>query len=84
MILKIRNRITEKEAIRYDGSEESFEEIQKFVDKKLIARRDTTIVIPTLEGVMEAQPFDWIIKGLKGEFYPCKPDIFEKSYEIID
>lgn len=39
------------------------------------------IEIPTLEGVMAAQPGDWIIKGIKGEFYPCKPDIFEGSYD---
>lgn len=38
------------------------------------------LMIPTLEGVMKAQVGDWIIKGVKGEFYPCKPDIFEKTY----
>lgn len=37
--------------------------------------------IPTLEGVMQAQPGDWIIKGVKGEIYPCKPDIFAATYE---
>lgn len=37
--------------------------------------------IHTLEGVMHASPGDWIIKGVKGEFYPCKPDIFEATYE---
>lgn len=39
--------------------------------------------IGTLEGVMTAVEGDWIIKGLKGEFYPCKPDIFEASYEAV-
>ncbi len=39
------------------------------------------ILIPTLEGTMTAHPGDWIIKGVKGEFYPCKPDIFEATYE---
>lgn len=39
------------------------------------------MVIPTLEGEMRAEPGDWIIKGVKGEFYPCKPDIFEATYE---
>jgi len=39
------------------------------------------ILIPTLEGVMRADNLDWIIKGIKGEIYPCKPDIFENSYE---
>lgn len=37
--------------------------------------------IPTLEGVMRANPGDWIIKGVAGEFYPCKPDIFAQTYE---
>jgi hypothetical protein len=40
-----------------------------------------TLHIHTLEGTMAAQPGDWIIKGVKGEFYPCKPDIFAATYE---
>lgn len=40
--------------------------------------------IPTLEGEMIASVGDWIIKGVKGEFYPCKPDIFEATYEMAD
>lgn len=39
------------------------------------------VVINTLEGVMRASPGDWIIKGVEGEFYPCKPDIFAATYE---
>lgn len=39
------------------------------------------ILIETLEGSMIARPGDWIIKGVKGEFYPCKPDIFAKTYD---
>ena len=39
------------------------------------------IAIDTLEGTMVALPGDWIIRGVKGEFYPCKPDIFEATYE---
>lgn len=41
------------------------------------------LFITTLEGNHHASPGDYIIKGIKGEFYPCKPDIFEKSYELI-
>jgi hypothetical protein len=41
----------------------------------------TTLAIRTLEGEMVAQPGDWIIRGVKGEFYPCKHDIFETTYE---
>lgn len=40
--------------------------------------------ITTLEGVMRAELGDWIIRGVKGEFYPCKPDIFELTYERAD
>lgn len=40
--------------------------------------------IKTLEGIMSATPGDIIIKGVNGEFYPCKPDIFEKTYELVD
>ena len=39
------------------------------------------LVIPTLEGDHLAEPGDWIIKGVKGEFYPCKPDIFAATYD---
>ena len=39
--------------------------------------------IPTLEGVMHASIGDFIITGVNGEMYPCKPDIFEKTYELV-
>ena len=42
------------------------------------------ISIETLEGTMWAQHGDWIIKGVQGEFYPCKPDIFESTYEPVE
>ena len=45
---------------------------------------DGTMLIRTLEGVMCAQPGDWIIRGVKGELYPCKPDIFEATYEPVE
>ena len=41
------------------------------------------LYIPTLEGLMSARLRDWIIKGVKGKFYLCKPDIFEATYEEI-
>lgn len=43
--------------------------------------RDDAMLIATLEGDMRADVGDWIIKGVKGEFYPCKPDIFAATYE---
>jgi hypothetical protein len=44
---------------------------------------DGEITIPTLEGKMKVSDGDWIIKGVKDEFYPCKPDIFEATYEPV-
>lgn len=46
-------------------------------------KKDGTIVVPTLEGEHVASNLDWIIKGVKGELYPCKPDIFELTYEEV-
>jgi hypothetical protein len=40
-----------------------------------------SLMIHTLEGIMRADPDDWIIRGIKGELYPCKPDIFAATYE---
>jgi len=45
---------------------------------------DGEITIPTLEGKMKAINGDWIIKGVNGEFYPCKPDIFAVTYEVAE
>lgn len=42
------------------------------------------VTIKTLEGDMKAMPGDYIIKGVNGEFYPCKPDIFDKTYEEVE
>lgn len=61
-------------------------EIPDFICGEISAGRmrhteQDTVLIATLEGIMEAAPGDWIIKGVNGEFYPCKPDIFAKTYE---
>lgn len=45
--------------------------------------RNGVLDVPTLEGTMTAEPGDWIIRGVKGEFYPCKPDIFDATYEAV-
>ena len=47
-----------------------------------VARPHATIW--TLEGIHRADPGDWIIQGIKGELYPCKPDIFEATYERVE
>jgi len=78
------------EAIQWLG-EESFDELYQFVDADnnygIVGIKDDgkadVAQIRTLEGVMDAQPGDFIIKGVQGELYPCKPDIFEKTYELV-
>lgn len=47
-------------------------------------RRPFGLVIATLEGDMRADPGDWIIRGVAGEFYPCKPEIFEATYDAVE
>jgi hypothetical protein len=47
-------------------------------------RDGDSLFIGTLEGVHEARPGDWVIRGIKGELYPCKPDIFAATYETAD
>ncbi len=81
--MKFRKKPVVIDAILYVGTENSYKEVCEFVGKKLDVRRDKVILIPTLESPHEASSDDWIIKGIKGEFYPCKPDIFEKTYEKV-
>ena len=60
---------------------------QKFQKKPVIVeayQTDVKIIIDTLEGEMTASPGDWTITGVNGEQYPCKPDIFEKTYQRIN
>ncbi|HEQ2314271.1 TPA: hypothetical protein VKH97_000968 [Streptococcus pyogenes] len=68
------------EAVRFIGS--NYEEVREFIEQETLCS-DLSIVIPTLEGDMVAQKGDYIIKGVQGEFYPCKPDIFEETYDEI-
>lgn len=69
------------------GMKETFESYgpKKFKSvptvKRVIGPVHTPWSIPTLEGIMTADIGDYIIEGVRGEFYPCKPDVFAKSYE---
>lgn len=45
---------------------------------------DGTLSVPTIEGSLTVQIGDYIIRGVAGEFYPCKPDIFEKTYDLVE
>jgi hypothetical protein len=92
--MKFRKKPVEVEAMQWTGNN-SFS-IMSFVGQQLewtepphgmeldndhIPPEAYTIIIPTLEGDMKASKGDWIVKGVKGEFYPCKPDVFEMTYE---
>ena len=69
-------------AKRYDGTEESFKEIRAWVKTgEVTSYNDKKLRVPTLEGFHDASIGDFIIRGIKGEFYPCKPDIFKATYE---
>ena len=74
------------EAIQYDGT--NITEIETFVREKLptIITSDlgAQLVISTLEGDMKVTKGDYVIKGIKGEFYPCKQDVFEKTYDVVE
>ena len=84
---KFRKKPVVIEAWQWDESHETLESIgcQHSGYEGHVDRPDECkcLSIETLEGVMRVQPGDWIIKGVNGEFYPCKPDIFEKTYEPV-
>lgn len=67
-------------AVWCDGS---IQTRQHFTHPQRINNLVKVILINTLEGEMRADPDDFVIKGVKGEFYPCKPDIFEESYDRL-
>lgn len=80
---KYRKKPVEIEAVRWNGS--NISEVKRFMNNAVMAfnEQNLKISIKTLEGVITASPYDYIIKGVKGEFYPCKPDIFEETYEEV-
>ena len=72
----------EIEAIQWTG--ENLIELLDWGQGNILWNDVDDLFIDTLEGRLKADINDYIIKGLKGEFYPCKPDVFEKKYERID
>jgi len=61
-----------------------FHEAQTFIEgPDGQPQQSARLFIDTLEGTMYASPSDWIIRGVQGEFYPCKPDIFAATYEPV-
>lgn len=85
--MRYRKKPVEIEAVQWTGL--NLEEIKAFVGESLIYSIFNTepyvlIKIKTLEGDMIASEGDYIIKGISGEFYPCKPDIFKATYEEVE
>ena len=75
------------EAMQYPGMREHGDAVVvlDWLDKHGVENyHDRGLIIKTLEGDMRADPGDWIIKGVQGEFYPCKPDIFQQTYDEVE
>ncbi len=84
--MKYRKKPVVIEAMQTDGTVETADKIREWcglADHWIGGGKGVAFVIPTLEGSMYADPGDWIIRGVKGELYPCKPDIFEATYEPV-
>lgn len=91
--MKYRKKPVVIEAVQWNGNPI---EVQRFCQtakvevlndaawKVGIAAPSVKVVVPTLEGDMEVSFGDFVIKGVNGEFYPCKPDVFKKTYEPVD
>ena len=75
----------EIEAVKWDGSKAVMDFINSewSDDEHWVGLSETGgLFVDTLEGVMQANVGDWVIKGVEGEIYPCKPSIFSKTYKI--
>ena len=70
------------EAVQYNGN--NVQEILNFCGGTAVVGMLSEITIKTLEGPLRVSDGDFIIKGVEGEFYPCKPDIFEKTYDVVE
>lgn len=86
MIKKYRKKPIVIEALKYDGENaDALTLIWAWPNAlaSVLVEDDKSIAINTLEGKMKVSVGDYIIRGIKGEFYPCKPDIFEATYEEV-
>lgn len=83
--MKYRKKPVEIEAIKWHVNMTPID-VMMFLGESVdnIAMENNQLKIKTLEGEMKADEGDYIIKGVQGEIYPCKPDIFEKTYELVE
>ena len=88
MIRKARKKPVEIEYIQYKGTKESKQEIFDWTKGKAHdfydeVNFDILLGIDTLEGTLVVSKNDYVVKGVNGEFYPVKPDVFQTTYDII-
>lgn len=84
---KYRKKPVVIEAVQWDGNLATVEPLLCKADRECVVEQDFVgdeLKIETLEGTMTASLYDFIILGVKGELYPCKPDIFEATYEPVE
>lgn len=85
---KYRTKPCEIEALLFEDSDESVGSIIEFTNGDFTPHGEENhyeyAIVKTLEGDMRAEIGDYIIRGLRGEFYPCKPDAFHKKYELVE
>lgn len=85
MIKTYRKKPMEVQALQFTG--DNFAECYEFLGRPKLAQGseiDDVLRIVTLEGVMCCSKGDYIIRGVHGEYYPCKPDIFHQTYEEVE
>jgi len=82
MIEKYRKKPVIIEAVEYTGY--NYPSIKAWISNGQNMWHHGDFIIPTLEGDMRVAVGDYVIRGVNGEFYPCKPDIFEKTYERVE
>lgn len=86
--MKYRKKPVVIDAMQFFDDADVISELSDFIGMEIVidysVSTNPLMKIATLEGVMDAKQGDYIIKGVNGEFYPCKPDIFEKTYEKVE
>jgi len=84
---KFRKKPIVIEAKKWLGGTTSASEIEEWTrgsGREIVWDGRTKLSVPTEEGIMTANIGDWIIRGVKDEVYPCKPDIFKATYELVE
>lgn len=82
---RYRKKPVEIEAVQWDGNEATFDLVMGWSadEDRTFSMSQGNLYIATLEGEMRADPGDWIIRGVEGEVYPCKPSVFTATYDPV-